>query len=739
LVWLRNNFDGTFAALPIFDGVGGGTQFTWADLDHDGAPDAALLDAESRLHVFFNERSGKFKPGPAPPADERMLALVSADVNDDGVLDLVTLGENGALLALSSRDQQSRWESVELGRWDDVPKADAASAWRLLAEDFDNNGVIDLLASGAQRSQLWLGLAAGKFSPLGAELPSGILAAADLRNAGRLDLLGIDDQRHPFVLQNKGSKDYRWQTVRPQAAKGAIEGDNRINSFGIGGEVEIRSGTHVVKQPIRSPLVHFGLGTRQHVDVVRIVWPNGAAQYEFNAPVDEPLTAIQRLKGSCPFLFAWNGERFEFVTDFMWSTPLGMYINASDKGGFLQTTDWVKIRGDQLVPREGKYELRVNANLWETHYFDHLALMVVDHPAETEMFVDERFCLEPSEPKLHLVGTPRPVHKARDHRGQDATQEVRADDGVYLDRCGRGLYQGITSDHWVEVELGDEATAQGPLWLVARGWIHPTDSSINYAIGQGQHVKPQALVLEVPDRQGRWHVARDRIGFPAGKNKTILLRLDGLAENGAVPRRFRLRTNMEIYWDSLQVARGDDDSLAQRQVLVPEQADLRFRGIVAMSQANPSSPELPHYDEVAASGQLWRDLIGYHTRFGEIGELLAKVDDRYAILNAGDDVALRFTPPSAPPAGWKRDFVLVSDGWVKDGDLNTRFGKTVLPLPAHDMTSYDAPPGNLEADPVYRRYPEDWRRYHTRYVSPRAFERGLRGFRPREAEHAGTP
>jgi hypothetical protein len=624
-----------------------------------------------------------------------------------------------------------------LGRWKGIPKEEGDSARRLLAEDFDNNGVVDLLVSGVQGSQLWLGSRGAKFSPLAAKLPSGILAAADLRSAGRLDLLGIDDQQHPFVVQNKGGKDYRWQTIRPQAAKGMIEGDNRINSFGIGGEIEIRSGTHIVKQPIRAPLVHFGLGTRKQVDVVRIVWPNGAAQYEFNAAVDEPLTGIQRLKGSCPFLFAWNGERFEFVTDFMWSTPLGMYINASDKGGFLQTTDWVRIRGDQLVPRDGKYELRVNANLWETHYFDHLALMVVDHPAGTEMFVDERFCLEPSEPTLHLLSKPQPVAKARDHLGQDAREEISADDGVYLDRCGRGLYQGITNDHWVEVELGE--VPSGPVWLVARGWIHPTDSSINYAIEQGQHVKPQALVLEVPDNEGGWRVARDRIGFPAGKNKTILLRLDGLGVDGAIPRRFRLRTNMEIYWDSLGVAQGQDNSMARRQVLLADQADLRFRGILTMSQANSSSPELPHYDEIVGIGQTWRDLIGYHTRFGEINELLAEVDDRYAILNAGDDVALRFTPPTAPPSGWQRDFVMISDGWVKDGDLNTRFGKSVLPLPAHDMMTYDTPPGKLEADPVYRRYPEDWQKYHTRFVSPRAFERGLRGFRPREAGHNGTP
>ena len=32
---------------------------------------------------------------------------------------------------------------------------------------------------------------------------------------------------------------------------------------------------------------------------------------------------------------------------------------------------------------------------------------------------------------------------------------------------------------------------------------------------------------------------------------------------------------------------------------------------------------------------------------------------------------------------------------------------------------------DLEADPVYRRHPDDWRTYHTRFVTPRIFLDGL--------------
>jgi tetratricopeptide (TPR) repeat protein len=723
-VVLRNNSEGTFLAQKPFAGVDAPRAFAWADFDADGAPDLAALDARGHLHVFANERSGKFRPWPAAVPRVPFVALAVADANDDGVLDLVALRRDGAVMRFSDRDKRTRWENGVLGNTN--PIAGEPGTMRMFAADLDNNGVPDLVASGASASAAWLGSGGGKFDPLPARLPPRVTAVADLAVTGRLDLLALDADGRPVRFRNAGTRNYHWQTVRFRAMPIADrKGDDRINSFGIGGEIEVRTGTLTVKQPVAAPVVHFGLGDRTRADVLRITWPNGGSQFEFDFPVDTTVSAQQRLKGSCPFLFTWDGERFAFVADFMWSSPLGMYINAQNAGGLGgQAAEWVRVRGDQLVPRDGHYEVRVNANLWETHFFDHLALHVVDHPPGTELYCDERFALEPFAPNFQLMEQTRPVAKATDHLGGDATEVVRAVDGVYLDRCGRGKYQGITNDHWVEVDLGDDAPTTGPVWLVAHGWIHPTDSSINFAIEQGEHVKPRGLSLEVPDGSGGWKPVRTGIGFPAGKNKTALIRLDGVNGPG-VARRFRLRTNMEIFWDALHYARGSAAE-GRKTELLPVAADLRFRGILEMTQANPSSPELPHYDRLASHGQPWRDLIGFHTRYGDIRELVERVDDRYAIVNAGDDIALRFAVPPGPPPGWVRDFVWVSDGWEKDGDLNTRFGKTVLPLPYHGMPRYDVPPGRLEDDPVFRRHRKDWDVFHTRYVTPSVFERGLR-------------
>ncbi len=143
-------------------------------------------------------------------------------------------------------------------------------------------------------------------------------------------------------------------------------------------------------------------------------------------------------------------------------------------------------------------------------------------------------------------------------------------------------------------------------------------------------------------------------------------------------------------------------------------------------KANVSSPEIPDYNRLMATTQIWRDLAGYYTRYGDVRALLEKTDDRYVIMNAGDELSLRFAALAPPPAGWVRDFVVAGDGWVKDGDYNSIDSATVLPLPYHARRIYDTPPKPLEDEWVYRHHPEDWQTYQTRYIAPDSFLNALR-------------
>lgn len=719
---LRNNGDGTFKELYPFEGATGLRNFVWADMDGDGDADAALL-GRGGLQFFTNERAGQFRPRALPPNLPPARAITVADVNGDGLFDLLVLQDDRSIIRLSDKAEGSEWDFAEIFRLSNSPDFTTGPEPLLFAADLDNNGGNDLVLSFAG-TQTALSDEGGKLQPPGVQASARAFAVADLNGDGRLDMLGLDEAGHPVRLAGRGTKNYHWQVIRPRARQAV--GDQRINSFGIGGEMEIRSGLLVQKQLINGPIVHFGLGEQTAADVVRIVWPNGSVRAEFELKADQEVLAEQRLKGSCPFLFAYDGRRMSFVKDCgPWGPAIGLDINTLDPGGKLQTEEWFKIDGDRLAARDGSYELRITAELWETYYYDHLSLMVLDHPADTDIFVDERFSIPATEMAVRAVERPRELAQARDDRGQDVTQILRERDGKYLDTFGRGQYQGLTRDHYVEVELGADAPQAGPLWLIADGWMHPTDASINIAIKQGSGPQPKDLSIEVPDGAGGWKVAKSGQGFPAGRYKTMLINLDGLFLPGT-PRRLRLRTNLEVFWDAIRWARGLPTAQVKTERLSPQTADLHYRGFSTITRADDSSPETPDYNRLEGTTQRWRDLVGYYTRFGDVRELVERADDRYVIMNAGDELSFRFAVPSAPPAGWVRDFVIVSDGWIKDGDYNSTWSKTVLPLPAHDIQDYTSMAARLEDDPVYRRHPEDWQRYHTRYVTPLAFQNALR-------------
>src|SRR5262245_10578203 len=87
---------------------------------------------------------------------------------------------------------------------------------------------------------------------------------------------------------------------------------------------------------------------------------------------------------------------------------------------------------------------------------------------------------------------------------------------------------------------------------------------------------------------------------------------------------------------------------------------------------------------------MWNPTLGLYMRYGEVGDLLRRVDDRMVIMGLGDELKLFFSAWGLPKSrnGWSRDFLLLVDGWAKDSDANIVYGKSVEPLPFYGMASY---------------------------------------------------
>jgi hypothetical protein len=157
----------------------------------------------------------------------------------------------------------------------------------------------------------------------------------------------------------------------------------------------------------------------------------------------------------------------------------------------------------------------------------------------------------------------------------------------------------------------------------------------------------------------------------------------------------------------------------------PATADLHYRGFSeTYRKGSRYGPHWFNYNEVSTDPK-WQDLEGLYTRYGDVKPLILKADDQYVIANAGDEITIEFEVSTLPELteGWKRDFLIYSVGWVKDGDMNTAHGQTVHPLPFHGMTKYPYEEGeNYPLDAEHQKYMET---YNIREITSEQFRRAI--------------
>jgi hypothetical protein len=445
-----------------------------------------------------------------------------------------------------------------------------------------------------------------------------------------------------------------------------------------------------------------------------VQWTNGVPETIYFPGTDADVLEREQLKGSCAFLYTWDGKGFRFVTDVMWRSALGMPLGimAGGRGAAYApaqpSQEYLRIPGDALAPRDGRYVLQLTEELWETAYMDEVRLVAVDHPDSVEVFVDERF-VPPGPVSLRMFNAVqrRAPLSAIDAQGRDVLPELREKDDRYISNLVPTRYQGLVEPHELILDLGPDAGRAGSA-LYLRGWIYPTDASINVAISQQNRLHVALPTLEVRNARGDWQTVSS-IGFPSGKDKTIVV---GLA--GVFPTRdhhVRIRTNMRIHWDQAFVALEADQAPVRATTLRPTTADLHFRGYSRpYRKGGRDGPHWFDYDSVTRDSP-WRTITGAFTRFGDVRALLQGPDDMYVIMAPGDEMTVEFdaTSASAVPAGWRRTFLLYTDGWIKDADLNTAHGQSVEPLPFHAIKSYPYAAGEAyPSDSARARYQREF-------------------------------
>lgn len=733
----RNNLDGTFTEVPGAAGLQGagpvaGRDAAFGDFDGDGRIDVFVASVDGADALYRNVGLQQFQDVTAASglaASRGSGAVAVGDYDNDGALDILVVRADGP-----DRGAATLWHNAGNGSFTrDRRSVEAFRRLRhtggLAAEfvDYDNDGWLDLLVAGRSGPALLRNNRTGRYEDRSALLPatlqSGGAAAAitvsDVDADGDQDVF-VADSGGVHLLRNDGGNAHLAMQVQLVALR---TGSGKNNNFGIGSTIEVRAGEIYQTRVVTGRVTPFGLGPHLKADVLRVQWTNGVPETVYFPGTDQDVLELEQLKGSCAFLYTWDGKQFRFVTDVMWRSALGMPLGIMGGGSRAAyapagaSQEFLRIPGDALQARHGRYVLQFTEELWETAYLDEIRLLAVDHPDSVDVFVDERF-VPPGPVRLRLFQTvrPRPPRTAVDDRGADVLPALREQDDAYVSNLTPGRYQGLVEPHDLILDLGEDAGRAGTV-LFLRGWIYPTDASINVALSQQAREQTQLPSLEVRDRQGRWATALPSLGFPSGKDKTIAIDLAGIFPTH--DHHVRIRTNMQIYWDHAFVAQDAPASPVRVTPLKAGSADLHFRGFSrTYRRGGRYGPHWFAYDDVSKDAP-WRPIEGAVTRFGGVLPLLESADDMYAIMAPGDEVTVEFDAAGAGslPPGWRRTFLLYTDGWIKDADLNTAFGNTVEPLPFHAIRDYPYAPGDsYPADSAHRRYV---REYNTRIVKRR--------------------
>jgi Flp pilus assembly protein TadD len=718
VLW-RNNGNGTFTNWTAETGLAGTAPSIGAigsDLNNDRAIDFVVTGWQKAPVAFLNPREGLFRAAtpwasemPAPTAGVTVL-----DFDKDGWMDLAFTHWGTPGLSL--------WRNVQGKSFERVPLPDLGwmRGWGVAALDYDDDGWMDLVAvgenfSGEGHIVLLRNEGEKGFRDVTSEVgldkivlhnPRGVIAF-DFDGDGSADLLITQNHLPPVLLKNEGGNRYNWLRME-------FKGTND-NKTGIGTKVEMSAGALQQKWEITgasgylgqgSTDILAGLGPERGADVVRLLWPTGVLQDEMEIPAlkTHKVTEIDRRGSSCPIVFVWNGQKFEFLGDMLGPGIVGHWI-APNQRNTPDPEEYFKVAGSQVQAKDGVIQFRMVEPMEELDYLDQARLIAIDHPSDVEVYPNERFATNPPFPKYKVIASfeAHPPLGAWDDRGHDLLPLLVDRDRKYVTSFGDAPYAGFAAMHTIELDIGPWDPSR-PLRLLMDGFTDYFSASSMYAAWQAG-IQPVPPYVEMLDDSANWVRVVDDMGFPAGLSRTMVADLTGKLPPGT--RFIRITTNLKIYWDRIRVDNSAEDTPFKTTEVPLAKAYLQFLGYPRVVEGNPRNDLSYIYEDVSETG-LYTRQTGNYTRYGDVTDLLRTPDDEYVIFGSGDEVVVDFDPTHLPdlPDGWTRDYFFYANGFAKDMDFYAAHGDTVSPLPFHTLMPYPYPEGVG--------YPEDER--HLKYM-----------------------
>jgi len=341
----HNSGDGTFTDVSQKSGIRDlpnsfGLTAVWEDFDNDGHLDIFVANDGQKNYLLKNDGNGHFSEvsysaGVAVSqdgAEQANMGVALGDYLHDGRESIVVSHFSDEYAALFRNDGGMNFSDVSF-----VSKIAQSTVpyvgWGDAFFDFDNDGWLDLfLVNGHVYPQvdtieggskyrepklLFSNQRNGSFQDVSKlvgpaiQLPqvSRGVAAGDLFNDGRIDIVVENLEGGPMILQPQGGPANHWISFELEGIKSnplALNARVRITSGDLVQTGEVLSGGSYLSQ--NDLRVHFGLGSRKSVDKVEIFWPAGkietladlSADHFYSVKEGQGIVPVERGKRTPP-------------------------------------------------------------------------------------------------------------------------------------------------------------------------------------------------------------------------------------------------------------------------------------------------------------------------------------------------------------------------------------------------------------------------------------------------------
>ncbi len=420
---------------------------------------------------------------------------------------------------------------------------------------------------------------------------------------------------------------------------------------------------------------------------------------------------------SCPSLYIWNGTGYSYVTDISNPGWLGYISHINSDGTIVfgggNPFDYVKIDNNLLAAHNGYFDMTLTQQWDELYYLDQAYLLVVDHPAGTDVYTSmTNYLNKGSTGQIYTVTNDTllsPISVINE-QGQDVRTQILQKDGVYTPGIN-----GIESASWdnisqnqLTIDLGDLSYASN-IKLVITGMVDwgLADTYYNYLdlfktaaaqglVPDGTQIMP-APTMEVLAANGTWILApQDRqIPLPSDYNaRTFTVDLTGLFPPDVSDYKVRFTNFWNVTYDYIGI-----DTSAQQDITI--------------QKLSPTTANLNQLWETQSTSS------GAFTKYGDVTPLVQDADDIFVVGRQGDQINMQFSTANLtdPAPGMVRDYFFVVACWFKDlpGEWGYGFNFTVDPLPFINMSGFPYPANeSYPYDTTHLAYIQE---YNTRIIT----------------------